>query len=257
MLNYICSSNEDKTPLILIHGIAGTSKIFEQQINKFGKHYYVISIDLPGYGRSSMLENTSISSYANAVYDFLIFHKIHSPILLGHSLGGMIVQKIIADYPSYAKASILVGTASKFGGNDPNWQKEFINSRLRPLNEGKTLKDISKTTIANIVGPKTNKKTIDLASNIMSSISDRSYRVAINSLIGFDLKDKLSSISIPTLLIAGENDNQAPAKMMQRMSENIKNSQLVIIKDCGHLINIEKPDDFNDAIKEFFIKHNF
>ena len=41
------------------------------------------------------------------------------------------------------------------------------------------------------------------------------------------------------------------------MSENIKNSQLVIIKDCGHLINIEKPDDFNDAIKEFFIKHNF
>ena len=91
----------------------------------------------------------------------------------------------------------------------------------------------------------------------MSSISDKSYRVAINSLIDFDLKDKLSSISIPTLLIAGENDNQAPAKMMQRMSENIKNSQLVIIKDCGHLINIEKPDDFNDVIKEFFIKHNF
>ena len=72
-----------------------------------------------------------------------------------------------------------------------------------------------------------------------------------------NLKDKLTSISIPTLLIAGENDNQAPARMMQRMSENIKNSQLVIIKDCGHLINIEKPDDFNDAIKEFFIKHNF
>ena len=75
MLNYICNSNEDKTPLILIHGIAGTSKVFEQQINEFGKHYYVISIDLPGYGNSPMLENTSISSYANAVYDFLIFRK--------------------------------------------------------------------------------------------------------------------------------------------------------------------------------------
>ena len=98
MLNYICNSNEDKTPLIFIHGIAGTSKVFEQQINEFGKHYYVISIDLPGYGNSPMLENTSISSYANAVYDFLIFRKIHSPILLGHSLWGMIVQKIITDY---------------------------------------------------------------------------------------------------------------------------------------------------------------
>ena len=90
----------------------------------------------------------------------------------------------------------------------------------------------------------------------MSSISDKSYRVAINSLIGFDLKNKLSSISIPTLLIAGENDNQAPAKIMRRMSENIKLSQFVVINECGHLINIEKPVDFNNALKDFFIKYN-
>ena len=256
MLNYICSTSEDKTPLILIHGIAGTSKVFEPQINEFGKQYYVISIDLPGYGRSSMLENTSISSYANAVYDFLISHALESPILLGHSLGGMIVQKIITQHPSYAKASILVGTSSKFGGNDVLWQKHFINSRLRPLNEGKTLAEISESLINNIVGPKTEKKIIKFASNIMSSISDKSYRVAINSLIGFDLKNKLSSISIPTLLIAGENDNQAPAKIMRIVSENIKLSQFVVINECGHLINIEKPVDFNNALKDFFIKYN-
>ena len=68
---------------------------------------------------------------------FLISQNISKPILIGHSLGGMIVQKIITQHRNYAEAAILIATSSKFGSSDISWQNNFINSRLEPLNNGK------------------------------------------------------------------------------------------------------------------------
>ena len=256
MLNHVSSTNKSKNPLVFIHGIGSTSKIFQEQIEEFGKKYFAVSIDLPGYGKSTTIETVTIPNYAISVYNFLLSLKIKSPILLGHSLGGMVVQQIISYHPFYARAAILVGTSPKFGGNDTAWKKKFLDSRLKPLKEGKKLKDISTCSISNIVGPKTDSKVIDFASEMMSSISEKSYISAVKSLLLFDLKDELKKIPIPVLVIAGENDNQAPAKMMERMAKNIKKSQFKIINGSGHLINIEKPKEFNEALSNFFLKYN-
>ncbi len=256
MLNYISSPNKNKNSLVFIHGIGSTSKIFQKQIKEFGKKYYTISLDLPGYGKSKTIESITIENYANAVYNFLESIKIKSPILLGHSLGGMIVQQILSNHPFYARAAILVGTTSKFGGKDDIWKKNFINSRLKPLKDGKKLKEISKNSIMKIVGPKTDSKIIDFASKMLSSISEKSYISAVKSLKDFDLKNELKKITIPTLIIAGENDNQAPANMMKNMSQNIKKSEFKIIKESGHLINIEKSKEFNETLQNYFLKYN-
>jgi len=251
MLNFIGNSIENKKTIIFIHGIASTSETFINQIKIFKKNYSIISIDLPGYGKSKKLKDTSISNYAHAVYEFLLSKNINKPILIGHSLGGMIVQEIITKHTNYAKASILVATSSKFGSNDLSWQNNFINTRLKPLEEGKSMKDISVKAVTNIIGSNKNHKIITFASNIMASISKNTYKSAILSLIGFDLRHKLINIAIPTLLISGDEDKQAPAKTMKSMSKNIKNSQYLEIKNCGHLIHLEKPEIFNKSIKEF------
>jgi len=250
MLNYISSSNKDKYPIIFIHGIAGSANSFKQQIKSLGKDYYVISIDLPGYGKSKLDSNFTIEKYAKIISDFIIHKKLKSPILVGHSLGGMIVQKIVISSKDFIKACILVGTTSKFGSKNPNWEKKFIHSRIKPLEDGKTMKEISFTSIRNIVS---NKKIINKAVNIMSEIPEETYKIAIRSLIGFDINNKLNRINIPTLLIAGEQDILAPPKTMKKMQEKIKNSKLITIKNCGHLINLEKPRLFNKIIKNYVI----
>ena len=71
MLNYLSSQNKNKNPLVFIHGIGSTSKVFQKQIKEFGKKYYTISLDLPGYGKSKTIESVTIENYANAVYNFL------------------------------------------------------------------------------------------------------------------------------------------------------------------------------------------
>ena len=253
MIHFIASPNKDKKPIVFIHGIASTSKTFINQVKEFEKDYYVLSIDLPGFGKSKMLKKTSIYNYANEIYNFLISNKIKKPILIGHSLGGMIVQKIITQHLNYSEAAVLIATSSKFGSTDISWQNNFIDSRLDPLNNGKKMKDIAYMAINNIIGPNKNKRVIKFAEKIMSSVSEEAYRAAIQSLIGFDLRDQLSLINIPTLLISGEHDKQAPAKTMLSMSKKIKKSKYVQFDECGHLIHLEKAEIFNNTIKKFII----
>ena len=108
MLNFISNSVENKKAIIFIHGIASTSETFKNQIEIFKKDYSVISIDLPGYGKSPEPLEVSITNYAEIIYKFLLSKNINKPILIGHSLGGMIVQEILTKYISFAEAAVLI-----------------------------------------------------------------------------------------------------------------------------------------------------
>ena len=253
MLNYISNSVEHNETIVFIHGIASTSEIFMNQIKLFKKDFNVIALDIPGYGKSPKIKNTTISNYASSIHKFLISKNIIKPILIGHSLGGMIVQEIITKYTNFAKAAILVATSAKFGGQDIAWQNNFINSRLQPIENGLSMRDISIKAITNIMGSNKNQEVISFAGKIMGTIKKNTYKSAILSLVDFDLRHKLSNISIPTLLIAGEEDKQAPAKTMKSMSKKIKDAQYKEVKKCGHLIHLEKPEIFNKIIKDFIL----
>ena len=86
-------------PLILIHGFLGSSKMWEPQINFFKNHFRVITPDLPGFGKSNKAKShNSIQSIANLLMDCLEEKKIDKFYLLGHSMGGMIVQEMAKEY---------------------------------------------------------------------------------------------------------------------------------------------------------------
>ena len=106
MLNYISNSVENNKTIVFIHGIASTSETFTNQIKVFKKDFNIIAVDIPGYGKSPKIKNTTISNYASSIHKFLISKNIKKPILIGHSLGGMIVQEIITKYTNFAKAAV-------------------------------------------------------------------------------------------------------------------------------------------------------
>ena len=168
----------------------------------------------------------------------------------------MIVQKLVISYPNKFRACILLGTTSRFGSSNQNWKKNFINSRINPFKDGKTMKDISLHSVTKIMSNKTNKRKIYLAASIMNKIKVNAYITAIKSLINFDESKNLHKISIPTLLIAGDQDTLAPSQTMKKMHNMISNSEFIILKDCGHLINIEKSEEISKIIIDF-IKRNY
>src|SRR6202012_5404668 len=101
--------------------------------------YRAIAWDMPGYGGSAPLASTSIAGLADALVDFLHATGADRPVIVGHSIGGMIVQQLLTAEPLIANAVVLAQTSPAFGKPDGDWQKQFINARLGPLDRGETL----------------------------------------------------------------------------------------------------------------------
>jgi 3-oxoadipate enol-lactonase len=85
----------------------------------------------------------------------------------------------------------------------------------------------------------------------MSRVKPETYRAALECLVGFDRRDALPHIAVPTLLIAGGTDTTAPAVVMERMAAKIPGARFVTIPGAGHLANLEQPAAFNRVLEEF------
>src|SRR3954449_7217926 len=119
----------DLPPLVFLHGIGGAARAWRGQIAAFGDRYRAIAWDMPGYGGSAPLASSSIATLAEALQDFLQQIGAHRPILVGHSIGGMIVQQWLIKHPRDAAAVVLAQTSPAFGKAEGDWQKQFIEAR--------------------------------------------------------------------------------------------------------------------------------
>ncbi len=90
---YEAAGDPDKMPLIFLHGIGGAARAWHSQVASFGARYRTIAWDMPGYGGSAPLADVSIVGLADALQDFLQQIDAKRPVLVGHSIGGMIVQQ--------------------------------------------------------------------------------------------------------------------------------------------------------------------
>src|SRR3954463_8386020 len=136
---YEAAGDPARTALVFLHGIGGAARAWRSQLDHFGERYRAIAWDMPGYNGSALLPSVSIASLADALDDFLQQAGATKPILVGHSIGGMIVQQLLTKSPTIARAVVLAQTSPAFGKPDGDWQKQFIAARLGPLDRGETM----------------------------------------------------------------------------------------------------------------------
>src|SRR4051794_22213820 len=146
---------------------------------------------MPGYGGSAPLQNVSIPALAAALKDFLHQVGAAKPILVGHSIGGMIVQQLLVDNPILAEYVVLAQTSPAFGQRDGDWQKQFLDARLGPLDRGETMGSLAPSIVADLIGDDADPKGLELAHACMASVPEASYRAAMMSMLGFDLRKSL------------------------------------------------------------------
>jgi pimeloyl-ACP methyl ester carboxylesterase len=102
-----------------------------------------------------------------------------------------------------------------------------------------------------MAGPKALPEGLRLAEHCMAGVSPGTYRRALEALVTFDRRADLALITVPTLLIAGENDPNASPDVMRKMGERILGSRLHVMPGIGHLMNLEAPDDFDQLLMDF------
>ena len=235
-------------PLVLIHGYLGSSEMWCNQRDYFSKSCRVISPALPGFGESSSAQSLdSINQMAQFVIDILDERKIQKFNLLGHSMGGMVVQEITKIVGGRVNKLICFATGSI--GEIPGRFETIDETRKRLKEEGVAalFSRVPKKWFVN--GDQ--DKNYFLCMNAVQNVSEESADNALKAMKNWTGIENLKNIKNETLIIWGEKDTTYNFEQVETLNKNIINSRLEIFKDCGHNVHLEEPKKFNDLIKGF------
>ena len=242
-------------PLIFLHGLGSSGLTWAGQLDHFAARYHAIALDLPGYGATVPLQANHFPELADWLHEAIQAHGWQAPILVGTSYGGMIVQEFMARFPASAAAIVLTGTSPAFGRPDGDWQQRYIQARLGPLDTGETLAGLAPQIMAGLVGPMASEAGVAAAIADLAGVPEASFRASVVTLLEFDQRANLPNLTLPTLLLVGEADNNAPPHVMEKMASFIPGAHFQILTGLGHLAHLEDPDCFNAALAAFLEEH--
>ena len=237
-------------PLVLVHGFLGSSEMWRPQIDFFKDYFRVITPDLPGYGKSNKAKShNSIQSIANLLLDCLEEKKIDKYHLLGHSMGGMIVQEMAKKHGD--KIFKLVCYSTGPIGEMPGRFETVDQSRENLKKKGLkiTAKNIAKTWFTK----GEDAKYFDICIEEGKQTSIETVDNSLVALKNWNGVDTLKNIKNATLIVWGDQDRSYNLEQIQALKNNIENSKLIIFKNCAHNVHLEKPDQFNKTIKDFLL----
>ena len=238
--------------VVFIHGIGGSARVWAPQVETFAAAGFAsVALDLPGYGGRSAVEVMDFESLAADVEAAIDQRGLHKPVLVGHSMGGMIAQTALRRRPDGYAAAVLACTSPAFGSADGAFQTKFVADRLEPLDAGKSMADLAPGMVERMIGLAAEPAGCAHAVAVMSAVPAGTYRAAVRCLVGFDERANLPSIGVPVLCLAGEKDPNAPAVGVERMAGKIPGARYVCLPGVGHLPNLEAPAAFDAAILGF------
>ena len=235
-------------PLVLVHGFLGSSDMWLPQIEYFKKNYRVITPSLPGFGKSNKVKSlNNINDMAKIILNCLIKKNFHKFFLLGHSMGGMIVQEMTKIANEKIYKLICYGTGPV--GDIPGRFETMDTSREKMKNNGLkfTSYNIAKTWF--VLEDKA--KYFYLCEEAYKSTSLAAADNAIIAMKKWNGLKNLKNIKNDTLIIWGDKDRSYNYEQVNILKKNIVNSQLKIISGCSHNAHLEKPEDFNKFLAEF------
>ena len=238
-------------PFVLVHGYLGSSEMWTFQKEFFSKDYRVIIPALPGFGESHNVKSLdSINKMAKEIINVLDQKKIDKFNLIGHSMGGMIVQEITKLIGDRVNKLICFATGSI--GDIPGRFETMEETREKLKKEGTEL-SFSRVPVKWFVkGDK--DKNYFLCENAVKNVSLEAADNALLAMKNWRGKENLKNIKNDTLIIWGDKDTSYNFDQVDTLNKNIKNSRLEIFKDCAHNVHLEQPDQFNNLVKEFISK---
>ncbi len=235
-------------PLVLVHGFLGSSAMWSPQKEFLSKYYRVIAPALPGFGESSKIKSLdSINAMAEKVLEILNKKEIKKFNLMGHSMGGMIVQEMAKI--SGEKINKLIFYATGPIGDIPGRFEPIDVSREKLKENGiaETSNRISKKWF--VEGDQA--KYFYLCDNANKATSEEAADNALNALKNWNGVDNLKNINNETLIIWGDKDTAYNFDQVDALSKNIPNSKMEIFKGCSHNVHLELPEKFNEIVKNF------
>jgi pimeloyl-ACP methyl ester carboxylesterase len=226
--------------ILLIHGSGCNSTIWHGQRDSLQTSMEVALIDLPGHGKSSGDGCTTIGSFSEAVLEAMEEVGKEPYFVAGHSLGSAIALLMALHRPERIKGLILIGSGARL---------RVLPSIIEGVSKDRpaTLQLINSLSFGTETSPEIKQAGLRTIMECPSEVIYKDFTACDH----FDMMASISSITTPALIICGSEDSLTPVKYSNYLAENMAHAQLTVIKEAGHMVMMEKPDEVNDAIKTF------
>ncbi|MGQ9642425.1 MAG: alpha/beta fold hydrolase [Ignavibacterium sp.] len=263
-ISYIDEGKGEYT-LVFIHGLASNAGFWRYNIPELSKHFRVVAVDLPGYGKSQKGDYSySLSFYAETIKNLIDELQLKNVVIVGHSMGGQIAIIFALNYPGKLSKLILAAPAGfeEFQRGEGDWLRSVITmSGVKATTEEGIRRNLSNNfynwsdkwewMVEERVRMRKAKDFDEFAYTV-----DR----CVDAMLDEPTFDKLSRITTPTLIIHGKYDGLIPnpylhpgfpSDVFAKGERDIPNAKRVEIDCAGHMIQIEKSEEFNNAVINF------
>ncbi|MEM9577658.1 MAG: alpha/beta hydrolase [Pseudomonadota bacterium] len=235
-------------PLVLVHGFMGGRAQWPPQRRTLGDQREVVPVALPGFGdRNSEAPQTTIAGLARSVLADLDQMGIRQFDLLGHSMGGMVVQEVMKSAQDRVERLVLYGTGAV--GALPGRFETIAESKARARTEG--LAATARRIAATWFLDRDRATEFDACARIAEMTSQAAFDAGLDAMQDWSGEANLKAIVTPTLVLWGDGDRTYPWSQTQMLWHGIEQSRLAVVPGCAHAVHLEKPDLFNAIIADF------
>ena len=244
----------DAPAVVLLHSLATHGELWALQQSVWSACFRVLSIDLPGHGRSSHVRgDDSLEDMAAQVLGTLDSRGVARASFVGVSLGGMVAQAIALNRPDRVESLVL----AHCGARTEDAVKKIWDQRIKQV-EDEGMSAQVQSTLARWVPREfatSSPMTLQWVAEIIRHTPIEGYVSAIRAIQALDHLDRIHLIKVPTLVVAGDEDIAVTPGMASTLAHGIAGSELMILEGAGHLGNVQTPHLFSERVGNFISCH--
>jgi pimeloyl-ACP methyl ester carboxylesterase len=241
-------------PLVLVHGAAEDGRAWQPQLAALAGELTVVAWDQPGAGRSSDVPTDfGLADYASclaAVVEALGLGPAH---VAGLSWGGTVALELYRRHPGLVATLILADTYAGWKGSLPPHEVQARVAGARAMLAAPP--EQFDPTLPGLFAGDPPPAFVALLEQLAADVRPAALWSQLLVMAEADQRDLLPRVAVPTLLIWGELDVRSPLAVARQFEDAIPGAELVVIPGCGHVSNLERPEEFNDAVRAFCRAH--
>lgn len=244
------------TAVLFVHGFPFDHKLWRHQVAALSR-WRCVAPDLPGAGGTPGLESAdaySMSAYATYLVGVLDEMRIRQAVVCGLSMGGYIAFELLRQFPKRVRAAILCNTKAPGDSAEAKRGRDELAAKAQQDGAGAVADELLPKLLA--------RATRDRQASVVREVREMIVRQPVSGIAGAlhalrerpDSTPLLAHIRVPVLVVAGEDDQIAPAAGMQEMARAIPGARFALVPDAGHVAPLEQPITVSSALADFLAK---
>ncbi|WP_042389592.1 alpha/beta fold hydrolase [Streptacidiphilus melanogenes] len=242
-------------PVVFLHGAADDARLWRPQLDALADAFTVVAWDEPGAGRSSDVpECFGLADYARCLAAVVESLRLGPAHIAGLSWGGTVALEFYRRHAHLVRTLILVDTYAGWKGSLPAGEvRARVEGARRMLSAPR---GEFAPALPGLFAGEPPADCLPLLEAMAACVRPETLRTQLRLMAGTDQRDLLPTVSVPTLLLWGEQDVRSPLTVARQFQEAIPAAELVVIPGAGHVSNLERPEEFNRAVRGFCQAHS-